>query len=443
MSAQERPRLLLLYAPGALGPIDLLRCLRPVVDLVIAVPERFRDDPGVTMLRHFFDPVIFDPLHEIPDASGCVGVVSYTDLLAVTAAEVAHRHGLPGQSPEAALALTDKEVQRRVLAEHGVDALRCATLHRPHDWERAVAQVGLPAVLKPRCGAGSRNTYRIDDAAVGARLVQQLLEPGPDGPAETAMVLEELLVGVDQGRHGDYCSVESLTSRGVTTHLPVVSKFRLAEPFRETGQFWPSHLGEATQERARAVTTAALRAIGLRDGFSSTELKLTPDGPRVIEVNSRLGGFVNELSAHSGGPDLVVAAARVALGEQPELAFGDGLPLVFQFNHLAPPDSVALLGVEGLDAVRALEGVLAHRLLIAPGSNLAPGVQTQELDWLNATAGDHDGMYALLKVMATRLTFGFRLRDPQGPEVWLPATELPSAAAFAMSPTLGRVGTAS
>jgi hypothetical protein len=414
-----------------------------VVDLVIAVPEQFRDDPGVTMLRHFFEPVIFDPRHELPDASGCDGVISYTDLLARTAAEVAHRHGLPGQSPEAALALTDKEVQRRVLAEHGVDALRCATLHLPQDWERAVAQVGLPAVLKPRCGAASRSTYRIDDAAVGARLVERLLDPGPGGPPETAMVLEELLVGVDQGRHGDYCSVESVTSGGVTTHLPIVSKFRLAEPFRETGQFWPSHLGEAAQEQARAVTTAALRAIGFRDGLSSTELKLTPDGPRVIEVNSRLGGFVNELSAHSGGPDLVVAAARVAMGEQPDLEFGDVLPLVFQFDHLPPPDAVALLGVHGLEAVRALDGVLAHRLLVAPGMNLTPGVQTQELDWLTATADDHDRMYALLEAVATRLTFGFRLRDAQGPEVWLPATELPSAAALALSPTLGRVGRAS
>ena len=422
-----RPRLLLLYAPGALGPVDLLRSLRSVVDLVVAVPERFRDDPGVAMLRHFVDPVIFDPRGDVPDASGCDGVISYTDLLARTAAEIACRHGLPGQSPEAALALTDKEVQRRVLAEHGVDALRAATLHRPRDWEPAVARVGLPAVLKPRSGGGSRNTYRIDDAATGARLVHRLL-----GPAENAMVLEQLLVGVDQGRHGDYCSVESVTSGGITTHLPVLSKFRLVEPFRETGQFWPSHLDEATQQRAREVTTAALRAIGFRDGLSSTELKLTPDGPRVIEVNSRLGGFVNEMSVHSGGPDLVAAAARVALGERPDIEFEHGVRPVFQFNHLAPQDAVALLGVEGLDAVRALDGVLAHRLLIAPGAAMTPGVQTQELDMLNATAADHDEMYALIEAVSARLTFGFRLRDADGPEVWLPAAELPSAASTAV-----------
>jgi hypothetical protein len=253
------------------------------------------------------------------------------------------------------------------------------------------------------------------------------------------MVLEELLVGVDQGRHGDYCSVESVTSGGVTTHLPVLSKFRLIEPFRETGHFWPSHLDETTQEQARAVTTAALRAIGFHDGVSHTELKLTPDGPRVIEVNGRLGGFINELFAHSGGPDLVVAAATVALGQQPALGFGDGLPLVFIFTQLAPPNAVALLGVEGRDAVRALNGVLAHRLLIAPGANLIPGVQTQELDCLIATADDHEKMYALLKAVATRLTFGFRLRDAEGPEVWLPGTELPSAAAFAVFPTAAGV----
>ncbi|MEH1098513.1 ATP-grasp domain-containing protein [Micromonospora sp. CPCC 205561] len=416
----ERPRLLLLYAPGALGPVEMLRLLRPVVDLVVAVPEEFRDDPGVAMLRHFLEPVIFDPQGELPDASGCDGVVSFTDLLARTAAQLTHRYGLPGQSPEAALALTDKEVQRRVLAEHGVDTLRTATLYQPQDWEPAVAHTGLPAVLKPRTGAGSRNSYRIDDADEGARLVERLL-----GREEAVMVLEEMLVGVDQGRHGDFCSVESATFDGVTTHLPVLSKYPLVQPFRERGQFWPSHLDEATQQRACEVTTAALRALGFRYGLSHTELKLTADGPRVIEVNSRLGGWMNELSAHSNGPDLIVAAARLALGERPDLEFDLGSRVVFQFNHLAPPDAVAMLGAEGLAEVRALDGVIAHRVLFAPGAGMTPGVSTQELDMLNATAADQDEMYALIGAVSARLRFGFRLRD--GSEVWLPATELPSA----------------
>ncbi|MEU0531850.1 ATP-grasp domain-containing protein [Amycolatopsis tolypomycina] len=425
-------RLMLLYAPGALGPVELLRNLRPVADLVVAVPEEFRDDPGVAMLGQVLEPVFFDPLGELPDASGCDGVICYTDLLARVTAEIAHRHGLRGQSPATALALTDKDVQRRTLAEHGVDTVRSAMLRRPEDWEGAVARVGLPAVLKPCYGGGSRNTYRIDDAATGARLAGRLLAPGPGGPAETTMVLEELLIGVDQGRHGDYCSVETITVGGVMTHLPVLSKFPLAEPFRETGQFWPSHLDDHAQERAREVTEATLRALGSRDGLTSTELKLTPDGPRVIEVNSRLDGFVSELSTHSGGPNLFVTAAGVAVGEPPGIEFPNGLPLVFQLYHLGPRDAVQLLGVEGMGKVRALDGVLAYRLLLAPGAPMTPGPQSQYLSVLNATARDHDGMYALLAEVAACLTFGFRLRAADGPEVWLRGTELPSAAATAV-----------
>jgi predicted ATP-grasp superfamily ATP-dependent carboligase len=424
------PKLMLFYAPGALGPFELLRNLRSVANIVVAVPEQFRLDPGVIMLSQFFEPIFFDPNGELPDASGCDGVFCYSDLLARTTAEVAQRYGFLGQSPETAHALTDKGVQRRTLAEHGVDTIRSATLRQPQDWQQAVDFVGLPAVLKPCAGGGSRNTYLINETGTGARIVEHLLTPGTNGPSETTMILEELLTGVDQGQHGDYCSVETITVGGVMTHLPVLSKFKMGHPFRETGQFWPSHLNEAVQEQAREVTTATLRALGSLEGLTSTELKLTPDGPRVIEVNSRLNGFVSDMSTHSGGPNLFVAAAQAAVGKQPEVVFPEDMSLVFQISHFGPSDAIELLGIKGLDTVLALDGILTHRLIRGPGAQLKPGPQTQQLDIINATAKDHDEMYKLLEQIAELLTFGFRLHAKDGPETWLRGTELPSAAAF-------------
>lgn len=427
-----RKVLMVLYAPGALGPLELLRTLRPVAQLVVAVPDTLKGDPGILMLSHVLDPVYFDPTDPVIDLTGVDGVVTYSDALVGVAAELASRLGLPGQSPKSAAALTDKYAQRTALAEGGVDAVRCSVMREPEDWHRAVAEVGLPAVVKPTAGAGSRNTFPVTDAAAGEALVRELLTPGADGPLERELILEELLAGVDQGDHGDYCSVESVVADGRAFHLPVVSKFRLVPPFRETGQFWPAHLDPAVQAQATEITDRALKALDLRWGVTSTEIKLTPQGPRIIEVNGRMGGFVNEMIVYAGGPDLVVQAARMALGEPPQMPAPAEDRLVFQFNHIAPPNAVGLVRVDGVDKLKKLPEVLAHRMLIAPGQSMQPGVRTQELDMLNAAADDHDAMYGFLERMHDLLSFTLRLREDDGTErdVVLSAWDLPSAGAL-------------
>ena len=44
------------------------------------------------------------------------------------------------------------------------------------------------------------------------------------------------------------------------------------------------------------IASMAIKALGVRVGFLHTEIKLTPDGPRIIEVNGRLGGSVAEMA---------------------------------------------------------------------------------------------------------------------------------------------------
>ncbi|WP_435613370.1 ATP-grasp domain-containing protein [Streptomyces sp. bgisy159] len=427
----RRKVLKVLYAPGALGPVELMRTLRPVADLVVAVPRPLRDDPGIAMLSQMLPPVFYDPDGPGPDMSGIDGVVTYSDSLVRTAADLAVRHGLPGQSPQTAVALTDKFVQRTTLAEHGVDAVRCALLRHPRDWERAVATVGLPAVVKPTVGSASRNTFPVTDAAAGAALVRELLTPGEGGAPERELILEEMLIGTDQGHHGDYCSVESIVADGKAVHLPL-SKLRLVSPFREPGQFCPSHLDAAARAEVTDLADRALKALDFRWGVTHTEIKLTARGPRIIEVNGRMGGYTNEVISHAGGSSLVMHAACLALGENPPFTPPPEDRLAFQFSHLASPTSTCLVRVEGTDRLKKLPGVINHRLLLAPGRPMRPGVSTQELDMLNAVADDHDAMYSLLERVHHLLRFTVRLREEDGVEreVTLSGWELPSAAAL-------------
>jgi len=101
---------------------------------------------------------------------------------------------------------------------------------------------------------------------------------------------------------------------GEISHVAVTGRFPMAEPFRETGFFIPADLPQAHLEGALEVATAALRALGVRAGDCHTEIKFTPSGPQVIEVNGRLGGGIPEMLFHASGVSLLRLSMRVALG---------------------------------------------------------------------------------------------------------------------------------
>jgi hypothetical protein len=84
-------------------------------------------------------------------------------------------------------------------------------------------------------------------------------------------------------------SVESIVREGVIEHFMVTGRFPFAPPFRETGLFLPSDLGLAERDSVTSLATAAAAAMKVRHGFLHTEIKMTPAGPRIVQVNGRLG----------------------------------------------------------------------------------------------------------------------------------------------------------
>ncbi|MBV9546119.1 MAG: hypothetical protein JOY61_17250, partial [Chloroflexi bacterium] len=157
------------------------------------------------------------------------GMTTYLDAGMLELALVAEGLGLPFHSPATAAALTDKARQRRFLAEAGLDMPPCH-LVRPNQSEPELsaveAEVGWPAVLKPRSAQGSRYTFLAHDGAELEKLLDTL------GPGRPDMLLEGYLAD-DPARAGDpyagYVSVESVVADGVISHLALTGRFPPAE----------------------------------------------------------------------------------------------------------------------------------------------------------------------------------------------------------------------
>ncbi|OIK27665.1 ATP-grasp domain-containing protein [Streptomyces malaysiense] len=348
------------------------------------------------------------------------GVVTFSEhRLRLTAAVAAHC-GLRFHSRATAAALTDKYRQRQLLSQAGVQRTGCVMVRDPDQAAAALARVGTPAVLKPRHGAGSVDTCLITSAD---ELRAHLLEFTADDDRD--FVLEEFLPG-DPTRTGpgwaDFVSVESLVVDGEPRTAAINGKPPMVPPFRETGHVLPAPVTAAVAAEAERLAQAAVRALGIRHGITHTEVKLTPHGPRIIEVNGRLGGFIAEILQRRTGYDMVAAALRLALGlpvTAPDPARLHGDRVTFQYLMVPPPGPLRPGPPSLLDGLGDLPGV--DLVDVSPPADW-------HTDWRRGTVGsigtvygsaaDHTEARALISQLRERLAQFWR--DPDLPRTGAP-----------------------
>jgi biotin carboxylase len=344
---------------------------------------------------------------------GPVAIVTFTEALLPLACGLADGLGLPFLDPETLTLATDKWAQRRRLAASGVDSVWSSVATSRDEALDLMRSRGGPVVIKPRRSQNSIDTYLVESP-----------EQFPSGLAPTSsrpFVVEEYLKGRDEGELGDYVSVESLVADGEPFTLGVTGKLPLLPPFREQGHFIPSHLPVAEREEIGELASAAARALGIRRGLVHTEIKITDSGPRIIEVNARIGGLISGLYERATGQDLIELGIAAACGQPvtPRAVPASG-PVRFTVWNGPPVAGGELCAIGGADEVRERPGVISYLTRMPVGSVFAPGVVTYAIDVLAGEAPDHESMLAIIDRCAERLRFTFR--EPGLPPVtWRPS----------------------
>ena len=102
-------------------------------------------------------------------------------------------------------------------------------------------------------------------------------------------------------------------------------------------------------------------ALAFTDGVTHTEIMMTADGPKVIEVNARIGGdLIPYLGLRANGIDPGLAAAAVACGRAPEMTPDRSLTGGVRFFYVDTDDTV-------LTSIRFVaEGLPAATDLLVP-----------------------------------------------------------------------------
>ncbi|XP_035885660.1 carnosine synthase 1 isoform X2 [Phyllostomus discolor] len=258
------------------------------------------------------------------------GCFSYWDDCLVLTALLCQELGLPCSPPAAMrLAKQKSRTQLHLLRCQGppwpapsLYAVPCCPLESEADVERAVHQVPLPGVMKLEFGAGAVGVRLVEDASqcrqhfskIAHDLQGEADHPGIGLGWGNSMLLMEFIEGtehdVDLVLFGGRLLAAFVSDNG-PTRLP---------GFTETAACMPT--GLAPEQEAQLVQAAfrCCLGCGLLDGVFNVELKLTRTGPRLIEINPRMGGFyLRDWILELYGVDLLLAAAMVACGLRPAL----------------------------------------------------------------------------------------------------------------------------
>jgi len=269
---------------------------------------------------------------------------------------------------EAALACRNKKHTKRVLARDGVPTARFALVRTAEEAVAVLGAIPLPVVIKPSNDAGSALVCRCatpDEVRVAVEAILHQAINTVGQPFDDDILLEEYLDGPE-------VSVESCTVGGETTVLALTAKRITPWPLTvETGHTVPAPLPSGEAEAIRQLVIRGLAALEVDHAVTHTEVKLTPAGPRIIEVNARRGGDrIAALTRAVTGYDLAEVALHIALGGT--LADAPRHPLVAssaasRFLIAAHEGNVSLMGI---DQVAALPGVQELHLYAQPGQQV-------------------------------------------------------------------------
>jgi biotin carboxylase len=309
--------------PGAdAGRRDVYRLAQSLgMGVTLIAPRDPHDATGVDerIAANPTDPV--EVLAATAHLTDIEGVVNCSESCLRTQAALVERHGVPGIDSETAAVCRDKQLMMRRFEQHGVPIGRRRVVSKLADIPEAVRDVGCPGVLKPSTGVASLFTVRFDSEDELDRWFAQF-DAAASGHHSAAIREMDGRWLVEEYLDGPGFSVESLTLGGETTHVAVCKKGEMSQPFfLETGHTCPAPIAPDLREKMEDVAGLAIQALGITDGITHAEMKLTSRGIRVLEVGARMGGgSIRQVVKLATGVDLLELTLELARGRKPEIA---------------------------------------------------------------------------------------------------------------------------
>ncbi|MER9586472.1 acetyl-CoA carboxylase biotin carboxylase subunit family protein [Mesorhizobium sp. M0276] len=291
------------------------------------------------------------------DIAGITGFSGDDESVYVAVAKLCRHFDRPGPDPASIERCCDKFVQRQILAEAGVPMPAYRLAANATEIETFAAEIGLPVILKPAEGSGSKGVrlcrsvdelvehtnYLLKGEYIWRSSPRILIEEFAQGPLYSAQIMGNEIIGIAESEFGP---PPHFVSRELTFPIP---------------------LSVRKHERIADVSLSCLQALGLGWGPTNIEFRWTKRGPAMIEVNPRLGGAPDPQLVHLAcGVDLITEHVKLVIGDEWNLAkrhshTATARKLIADHNGI-------LERIDGASRAAAIPGVAEVRFYVQPGT---------------------------------------------------------------------------
>ncbi|WP_280383652.1 ATP-grasp domain-containing protein [Nocardia wallacei] len=270
----------------------------------------------ITVANLFDHQILADQARRIARRRSIVGVLCWDEPLVQPAADLADEFGVPGLTAAGVRGCRNKLRTRSVLTAAGLLQPRFELTHTLEQARAAADRIGYPVVVKPQALGASMGVVLARDRAE--------LDSGFGVAAGASAIGDEPYRGtalVEQYAIGPEISIDAAVYKGEYLPMFLARKRTGLEPyFEEVGHLVDADDPLLRDETLLATLARAHRELGIENGITHSEVRLTSRGPLIIEVNGRLGGdLIPFLGKIATGIDPGEVLVDIAAGRRPTL----------------------------------------------------------------------------------------------------------------------------
>lgn len=300
------------------------------------------------------------------------GVVSLYEQYVLPLAYIADKLALPGLSISAAQACTDKLLMRQQFSQSPEPISPAFTeVEDESSLLEFAKENGFPLILKPvhlskslliaRCDSEQEliDNYRhikerlasVYSKYAAARQPKLILEQFMEGPQYSTDAF------VDGA--GNIAMIDNVTALQTGYDIGYDDNFTYSRRF-------DNKIEDALKNEILRVSALGIKALGITNSAAFIQLVLTQDGPRIIEIAARIGGYRERMYRLSKGIDMLGNVLTTALGEGVNVSPTKNQPCIAL--ELFPQHSGTFKGITQEDRLRSLPSLNYLSVKAAAGS---------------------------------------------------------------------------
>lgn len=303
----------LLMLGGSMQQIPAIKQAKKMGCYVITC-DYLPDNPGHKYSDEFYDVSTTDleGVLALARQLNIDGIVAYaSDPAAPTAAYVADKLKLPGNPYESVKILTEKDLFRQFLKEHGFNTPEACGYSTYEDAIADIERFCFPIMVKPVDSSGSKGVVKV----YGPEGVEAAVEEALSYSRGKRFIIEEFIEKKGYQVSGDGFSVDGklvFTSYGNELYSGKGTREYVA-----LGEFWPSLLTSEQKQKIDDELQHLITELGMKTSAYNIEVILDKDdNPYILELGPRNGGsYIPQLIQYATGIDLIDYTIKGALGE--------------------------------------------------------------------------------------------------------------------------------